>query len=219
MIGLIISRQRSHSWYSQKLYTCVVTPGEVVLLEQLVARRRRLRQAAQDPLVAQRQRLHVDVLDFLLRRLEALHVHQTELHRVPQLVAEVAVANHALDVQIDVDALDRVRQQAEAQRVRAAHGNALGEVLTLALRRALHLGRVQVAVTDLLQHALERAAVDHVQRVDHVAQRLGHLSAVLVANHGVQVHLREGQLVAVSSSDSITIRDTQKNRMSWPVSW
>lgn len=32
-------------------------------------------------------------------------------------------------------------------------------------------------------------AVDHVQRVDDVAERLAHLAAVRVADHGVQVHL------------------------------
>ena len=53
---------------------------------------------------------------------------QRKPRRIPQLVAELAVGHHAVNVEIDVAALRRVRQQAETERVGAALGNALGEI-------------------------------------------------------------------------------------------
>ena len=45
------------------------------------------------------------------------------------------------------------------------------------------------------QLTVQRAAVNHLHRVDDVTQRLGHLLAVLIAYHGVQVDSAERQLV------------------------
>eukprot|EP00962_Isochrysis_galbana_P010826 scaffold3013_cov113-Isochrysis_galbana.AAC.5 len=67
-------------------------------------------------------RLRGHVAARLLRRVE---VQEGEACCVPQLVAEVAVGHHAVDVQVDVAALPAVREQAEAQRVGAALGDAL----------------------------------------------------------------------------------------------
>ena len=36
-------------------------------------------------------------------------------------------------------------------------------------------------------------SLTHLEGVDDVAEGLGHLAAVLVAHHGVEVHRREGQ--------------------------
>jgi hypothetical protein len=37
---------------------------------------------------------------------------------------------------------------------------------------------------------LQTDAIDHIHRVDDVAQRLGHLAAVRVAHHRVQIYLQ-----------------------------
>ena len=56
---------------------------------------------------------------------------------------------------------------------------------------------VQVALTQALMKSLERNALDHVDRIDHVAQRLAHLTAVRIADHGMAKHLLERQLTSV----------------------
>ena len=68
----------------------------------------------QNPAVIAREQLRAD-FSF---RLAALHL--AEPAGVPQLVAELAVAHHAVDVEVHVAPLHRVREQAEAQRVGAA---------------------------------------------------------------------------------------------------
>lgn len=50
---------------------------------------------------------------------------EREPRSLPDLVAEEAVALHAQHVQVDVAALTRVGHQREAERVRAALGDAL----------------------------------------------------------------------------------------------
>src|SRR6185436_10201120 len=59
----------------------------------------------------------------------ALGVHQHEARRVPELVAEVAIALAALGVEVDVAAQARVAGHREAQRIRAVGRNAAGELL------------------------------------------------------------------------------------------
>jgi len=88
-----------------------------------------------------------------------------------------------------------VREEAEAQRVRAALGDAVGVLLAVHLLAFLDLGGRQVARGELLAEHLEGDALDDLEWVDDVAERLGHLAAVLVANHRVQVDVGEGQLV------------------------
>ncbi|MPN12768.1 hypothetical protein SDC9_160088 [bioreactor metagenome] len=66
----------------------------------------------------------------------AFAVHQYEARRVPQLVAEVAVALAALAVKVDRTAQRCQRGEGEAQRVGAIGGDAFGEFL---LRVLAHL--------------------------------------------------------------------------------
>ena len=56
----------------------------------------------------------------------ALAVHQHEARRVPELVAEVAIALAALRVEVDVAAERGERREGEAQRVGAEAGDAFG---------------------------------------------------------------------------------------------
>jgi len=50
---------------------------------------------------------------------------------------------------------------------------------------------------------LKGDAIDDVHRVERVAQRLGHLVAVRVPHHRVQVHLLEGHLACAKQQSSV----------------
>jgi hypothetical protein len=50
-----------------------------------------------------------------------------------------------------------------------------------------HLIRREVSVLDLLDESGELTAGDDLLRVDHIAQGLGHLAAVLIADHRMQI--------------------------------
>ena len=106
----------------------------------------------------------------------------------------MAVAHHAQHVQVDVPALRGVRDERETHGVRAALGDALGVILSLPGLRFLHLRRLQIPALQSLVQVLQRDALDDVQGVDDVPERLGHLPAVRVPHHGVQVHLLERNL-------------------------
>ena len=58
-------------------------------------------------------------------------LHQRQLGRLPNLVAEVPIALNAEHIQIDITSLRRVRAQAEAHRVRAAFRNTVRVVRLL----------------------------------------------------------------------------------------
>jgi hypothetical protein len=123
-------------------------------------------QLADDPAVDARQ-LH------RRRRVEAavpaLGVHQHEAGRVPQLVAEVAVALAALQVEVDVAAEGGVGGHREAQGVGAVGGDAVGEMLADLggdLRRVLGPAQPGGVLPD---QRLQADAVDDVDRVERVA--------------------------------------------------
>mmetsp|Transcript_45487 Transcript_45487/g.140564 ORF Transcript_45487/g.140564 Transcript_45487/m.140564 type:complete len:526 (-) Transcript_45487:1306-2883(-) len=126
---------------------------------------------------------------------EALtEVPETKARGVPHLVAEVSVAHDSVNVEVHVAALQGVGEKTEAQGVGAALRDTLREVLLLALLGLLDLLLGQVALVELLLEVREADALDHVQGVDDVAQALGHLPAVGVADHGVEVDRGEGEL-------------------------
>lgn len=86
-----------------------------------------------------------------------------ESRGLPELVAKLAVAEHAQDVQVDVAPLRSVGEQAEAQRVRAALGDAAGELLGLRLLGLCDLARVEVAAVELGVQRLESDPADHLR--------------------------------------------------------
>ena len=119
---------------------------------------------------------------------------QHELRRVPQLVAEVAVALDALEVKGEVPALGRHRAEGEAERVRAVGGYAVRVLPARALRyRRRHL-RLRHVGGAFGHQIFGGDAVDQVERVQTVAARLGHLGAARVAHHAVDVDLAERHL-------------------------
>lgn len=64
-----------------------------------------------------------------------------KLGGVPQLVAEMPVADHAVDVQVDVTALSGVCQQAEAKGIGATLWDSVREIELLALDGGSDLGK------------------------------------------------------------------------------
>ena len=124
----------------------------------------------------------------------ALAVHQHEAGRVPELVAEVAVALAALGVEVDVAAKAGERAEGEAQRVGAEAGNAVRELGGGVLAHARRCLRPTQAGRALLEQRLEGDAVDQVDRIEHVALRLAHPLALRVAHQAVDVDVAERHL-------------------------
>ena len=121
----------------------------------------------------------------------ALGVEQHEAGGVPELVAEVAVAPDATEVEADVAPLSGQRAEREAQRVGAVGRDPVGKLAPGRrddLRRELRLHQAGGALGDEL---VEADAVDQVDGVEDVALRLRHLVAVAVAHQPVDVHLAE----------------------------
>ena len=114
-------------------------------------------------------------------------MHQDEARRVPELVAEVPVALHPRQIEIDVAARRGQGAKRETQRVRAIGGNALRVFAARRLldaRRHLRLREVGGAFGD---QRVQRDAVHDVEGVQAVAPRLGHLGALGVAHQAVDI--------------------------------
>ena len=104
----------------------------------------------------------------------------------------------------------RVREQPDPQRVGAAARHAVGEVFPEGLLGLFDLRRAQVARLELIDELRQRAAVDDLQRVDDVPERLGHLPALLVADHRVQVDVGEGERVRELQAHHDHARDPEE---------
>mmetsp|Transcript_38932 Transcript_38932/g.105434 ORF Transcript_38932/g.105434 Transcript_38932/m.105434 type:complete len:282 (+) Transcript_38932:607-1452(+) len=166
--------------------------GKLVLLKRLVGLLGAEAEPRQDPPVLPGQGRH--------RREGAgeaevvAEVAEAEARGVPDLVAEVAVPDHSVDVEVYVPSLQRVGQQAEAQGVRTALRDAVGEVLLLALLGLLDLLVGEVPLMEFVLQGIKGDALNHLDGVDHIAQALGHLAPMGVTHHGMQVDRGEGQL-------------------------
>ena len=110
---------------------------------------------------------------------------------VPELVAEVAVALDAADVEGDVARQRGERGERHAQGVRAIGGNAVGELLAGRLLNGRRKARLHQAAGALLDQFLEADAIDQVERVEDVAFRLRHLLAFRVPDQAVDVDFTE----------------------------
>ena len=123
-----------------------------------------------------------------------LRVHQDIARGVPQLVAEVAVALDAAQVELDVAPGGGERGEGEAQGVGAEAGDAVGEVLAGLLGDLLGQVRLHHALGALGDQGLQLDAVDQIDGVEHVALGLGHLVAVGVAHQAVDVDVPKGHV-------------------------
>ena len=142
----------------------------------------------EQPAVDERMRLRQRLVEAAIL---ALHVHQHEARRVPQLVAEVAIALAAVQVEVERAVERRERREREAHGVGAECRDAVGKTLARALRDPLRLARVHHVAGRLGHERLGVDAVDEVDRIEHVPLRLRHLVAFLVAHDRVDVHVAE----------------------------
>src|SRR6185503_20530939 len=94
----------------------------------------------------------------------ALGVHQHEARRVPPLVAEIAVALAAAEIEIERAREGGERGEGEAQRIGAEGWNPLGEMRANVLRRLVLVLGLEQAGGRLAQQLVERDAVDQVER-------------------------------------------------------
>ena len=110
------------------------------------------------------QRLHTSRL-----WLEALReVLKCELDDVPQLVAELAIANDTRNVQVD-GVLHHVGHEGKAKRVGTALRDTLWELCLLVLDSFLDFCWRQVRFVKLLEQSVEITAIKDLKRVNDVA--------------------------------------------------
>ena len=124
----------------------------------------------------------------------AFGVHQHEPRGVPQLVAEVLVALGAGEIELDVAAMCSQRADGEAQCIGAERGDAVRILPArgfLDLRRVL---RIHQSSGALGHQRIQRDAIHQVDRIEHVALRLGHLLALRVAHQPGDVDVLERDL-------------------------
>ena len=118
-------------------------------------------------------------------------VHQCEAGRVPQLVAEILVALGARQIELDIAAGAGQCGHGEAQRVGAVGIDAVRVILAGLFFDLFRHFRLHQAVGAFGNQIIDADAVDDVQRIEHVALRLRHFLAVLVAHQTSHVHVVE----------------------------
>src|SRR3989442_723709 len=121
-------------------------------------------------------------------------VHQDEAGRVPQLVAEIAVALAAAQVEAERAREARQRGEREAQRVGAERRDAARKMRADVSLDLLPVLALQQPHRGFFQQLVEADAVDEIDRGDRVALRLRHLLALGVAHDGVDVDVAERHL-------------------------
>ena len=124
----------------------------------------------------------------------AFGIHEHIACGVPQFVTEVAVTLDAAHVELNVAAGGGQRSEGEAQRIGAVARDAVGKLAAGLLFDLLGELRLHHAAGALGHQRIQPDAVDQVDRVEHIALRLGHLVAVAVAHQAVHVDLVKGHL-------------------------
>ncbi|MNH03251.1 hypothetical protein D3C79_625080 [compost metagenome] len=163
---------------------------EAIGIQRFAVSLHRTVEFGQDPAVRQRQHFLAAVEAAVL----TFRVHQHKAAGVPQLVTEVAVAFQALHVPVDVTAGRGQRRQGEAQGVGAVRFDTVRELLLGALADFFRQLRLHHVAGAFFQQIFQRDAVNHVQRIDDVAFRLGHLLPFVVADQAGHVDRLERDL-------------------------
>ncbi len=116
---------------------------------------------------------------------------QDESSRIPQFVAEVAIAGHASQVEANVAARRGEGRERESQGVRSVGLDALRKLLARGLLDRGRVLRLHQARGPFGNEGLEIDAVHDVQRIEHVSLGLRHLIAALIANEPRDVDVPE----------------------------
>ena len=138
-------------------------------------------------------------------------MHQHKAAGVPQLVAEVAVAFAAAEVELDVAARAGQRQEGETQGVGAERRDARGEFLARAFFDLLGLFGVHQAADALFDQGVEADAIDQIDRVEDIALRLAHFLAFGVADQPMHINVPEGYLAGDVPGHHHHARDPEEN--------
>ena len=132
---------------------------------------------------------------------------------IPKLVAEHSVTNNALDIKVDIAALNSVCEKSESESIGSTFRDTIGKVGSLILLGLGNFLRWKVAAVELGQKRLESATIDHLEGIDDVSERLGHLAPILVSDHCVQVHSIEGELVGELETHHNHPRDPEEQNV------
>ena len=119
----------------------------------------------------------------------AFDVHQREARGVPKLVAEVAVAFAALDVEVDVAAQRGVCRHRKSQGIRTVGIDAVGVALAEHLLYLRRFFRLAQTAGIFLDEVFKIDAADEVEGIQSVPFALAHLLAFRIAHETVDVHV------------------------------
>ena len=131
--------------------------------------------------------------------------------RVPELVAEVAVAFNAARVKADVPALGRECGEGKAQGVGAVGRDAVRE---MPARGGLDPGRelrLHEAAGQFFQQGVSPDTVQQIDGVQHIALGLGHLLSGRIADQARDIHLAERDLAGKFQPQHDHPRDPEKD--------
>ena len=101
----------------------------------------------------------------------------------------------------------------KTQSIGTALRDALREQLLLALLGLLNLLFGQIAHPQVVVQLLQVLPADHVERVDDVAERLGHLAAKGIADHRVAEDLFEWHLASEGDAEEHHTGDPEKDNV------
>lgn len=114
-----------------------------------------------------------------------MKLQERKLGSVPQFVAEVSISFDAIGVQVDIATTTDIVAERETKGVCATLRDALGKVFSLACLRLGNFLWVEIALKQLSVKLIQRRTIDNVDRIDDIAERLGHLASVSIPNEGV----------------------------------
>src|SRR5207244_11740662 len=117
----------------------------------------------------------------------ARYIHHDEPGRIPQLVAKVAIAVAAVEIEIESPIERRERRKREPQRVGAERWDSRRILLARSLGDRFRLARIHQVRRLLGDERIDVDAIDQIERIEHVAFRLGHLAALLVPDDRIDV--------------------------------
>jgi len=121
---------------------------------------------------------------------------ESETDSIPDLVAEVTIANDTIDIEVDITTLSSVCTKSETKCISTTFCNTVGVLLALASLSLLNLVSTEVTVEKLLVECLKGDTLDDIDGVNDVAETLADLTAVCITDHTVKEDITERQFVS-----------------------